>query len=286
MTENMEKIKKDILGIVSSSNSLETKLENLNQLLGSLNPLENTEEIFLVCDACILCAEKLDKTEMIAQLCLLKGKAEISKTSFLIKEMKELTLALGWFAPALKSEKNRYEELDKVVKEIWANTQKYIDTAFFYLNKNPYIGPAGYCQKMAGEIYGSFYLQLRLYYLGSGKPWKSKIANYKIIRFLNIDDVLLLDKKSRTRTKDVRRTCLRCFKESIKYYKQDKAWSFLADCYLSLCLEYHSFNSPIRSKITLYKAVRVIKKYKVKSLDNRLESMKKLPLFGGSGERN
>jgi len=211
MRENMEKIKKDVLAIVSSSDAFEVKLEQLNQLLITLNPLDNVKEMFLVCDAGILCAEKLGKTEMIAQFYLIKGKAEISQTSFLIKEMKELTLALGWFAPALKSEKNRYDELEKRVHEIWANTQKYITDGFAYLNKNPYVGPAGYCQTIAGEIYGAFYLQLKLYHCGSGRPWRSKIANYKIMRFLDLDDFFLLGKKSRTRIEDIKSTCLKCF---------------------------------------------------------------------------
>ena len=194
--------------------------------------------------------------------------------------MKELTLALGWFAPALKSEKLRYEELEKRVQEIWANTQRYINAGFLYLNKNPYIGPAGYCQKMAGEIYGAFYLELRLYHCGSGQPWKSKIANYKIMRFLGFDDFFLIDKKSRKKINDAKNTCLKCFKEARKYYIQSKAWSFLADSYISLGLEYHSFNSPIRSKLSLYKAKRLIKKYKIQDLDERLKSIKTLPWLG------
>lgn len=284
MQKNIEKIKKTIDAIVNSADSLENKLEQLNQLIASLDPLENLEELFLVYDAAILCADKLKKTEMIAQLYLLKAKSEISKAIFLINEIKNLTLALGWFSFALKSEKDRYEKLNKRVQEIWSNTQKYIDIGFQYLNKRPYIGVAGYCQKMAGEIYGGFYNQLKLYKFGSGRPWRARVGNYKIARFLDLDNFLMLDKKARDRLREVKQNCLKCFDESIKYYKQEKAWRFLADCYISLGLEYHSFNSPFRSKLALYKAERLIKKYKILSLKERLESMKRLPLIGSSAD--
>jgi hypothetical protein len=171
------------------------------------------------------------------------------------------------------------------VQEIWSNTQKYINLGFSYLNKNPYVGPAGYCQTMAGEIYGAFYLQLKLYHCGAGKLWRSKIAKYKVMSFLDIDNFLLLDKKSRKKIREVRKTSLNCFKEAIKYYTQEKAWKFLAECYISLGLEHHSFNSPLRSNSALYKAERLIKKYKIKGLDERLESMKKLPWIGSDREK-
>lgn len=280
MKENMEKIKNEILAIASSNDSDQNKLEKLNQMLAGLNPLENSREMFLVCDAAIILANKMGKTEMIAQLFLLKAKAEIAKETFLIHEMKNLTLALGWFGFARKSEKSRYDQLEARVQEIWSNTQKYIDTGFAYLNKNPYIGPAGYCQKMAGEIYASFYLQLKLYHFTSGRPWRAKISKYKLVRFLDIDDLFLLNKKSRKRTREVRRDSLKCFHEAIKYYTQSKAWDFLAECYISLGLEYHSFNSPIRSKISLYKASVLIKKYKITGLNDRLKSISKMPLIG------
>jgi hypothetical protein len=280
MQENIERTKKTIISIVSTTDGLENKLEQLNQLLVTLNPLRNTEEQFLVCDAAILCADKLGKTEMIAQLLLIKAKAEISKAGLLIHEMKNLTLALGWFSFALKSEKNRYDELEKRVQEIWNNTQKYINTGFEYLNKKPYIGVAGYCQKITGEIYGSLYLQLKLYHFVSGRPWRARIAGYKIVRFSNLDDTFLLDRKSRDRIKEVRCDCMKCFKEAIKYYKQEKAWVFLADCYISLGLEHHSFNSPFRSKIALYRAERLIKKYKIVTLWAQLKQIRALPWIG------
>lgn len=280
MKENIEKIKEVVLSIAKSSISLVDKLNEYNNFLGGLNPLENSEGMALVCDAAIFCADKIGKTEMVAQLYLIKAKAEVSKGASLIKEMKELTLALGWFAFALKSEKERYDELEKGIQEIWARTQMYINAGFEYLKKNPYVGPAGYCQKMTGEIYATFYLQLKLYHLSSGRPWKARVANYRIMRFLDLDDLFLLDKKSRDRVREVKRDCLICFRESIKYYKQEKAWNFLADCYISLSLEYHSFNSPIRSRIFLSKAQRLIKTYKINDLDKRLKSVKSMPFIG------
>ena len=282
MIENMEKIKEEVKLIVSSSDTVELKLDRLNNLLSTLKPIDHTKEMLFVCDAAIICANDAGKPHMVAQFCLIKVKAEISQTSFYIKDIKDLTLPPGWFAPALKVTKARQAECEKRVQEIWTNTQKYIDVGFAYLNKNPLIGAAGYCQTMAGEIYASYYLELKLYHFGSGRPWNSKLSNYRIISFLGVDNFLLLDRKSRKKITSVRKISLKCFKEAKKYYTEIRAWRFLADCYLSLGLEHHSFNSPIRSKIAFYRAEKLIKKYKIIDLEARLESMRKLPLIGST----
>lgn len=280
MAEENNTIKKAIIDIVRSSSDMNVVLNALGNLLVTLRPIENADEIILVCDASIICANKIGKTEMIAQFFLMKARAEMSKPGHLIHEMKNLTLALGWFAPALKVEKDRYEELDKKVNDIWKNVQMYLNTGFEYLKKNPYVGPTAYCYHIAGEVYASFYLQLKLYCMGSGRPWRSKIGNYKIVRFLNMDDLFILDKASRKRVSGARKDCLRYFKEAIKYFKQEKAWKFLADCYLGLAVEHHSFNSPLRCKIAIYRAEELIKKHKISELQERLVSTKSMPLIG------
>jgi hypothetical protein len=211
---------------------------------------------------------------MLAQFYVMKAKAEISKPGKLIQEMKNLTLALGWFSHALKNEKNRYDELDKNVNESWNKIQSYLNTGFEYLKKKAYVGPAGYCYQIAGEVYGSFYLQFTLYKMGSGKPWKSKIAMLKIIRFLNLDLFLLVDKESRKRAFAIKKDSIRYIKEAIRCFKEEKAWGNLADAYLALSTEYRSFNSPIRSKIALYNSEKIIERHELNNLIERLKLFK------------
>jgi len=255
-------------------------LGKLGDLLGTLNPIEHADGIQLVCDASILCANKINRSEMIAQFYVMKAKAEISKPIFFIHEMKNLTMALGWFAHALKSEKQRYEELDKKVNEIWKNVQILLNTGFKYLEQNPYVGPTAYCYETAGEVYASFYLQLKLYDFASGRPWKSKIANMWVIRLLNFDDFFLLSKASQNRIRIIKKDSLKYLRLALKYFEQEKVWKFLANCYLTLAVEHHSFNNPLQSKLAIYKAKRIIRKYRITGLNDRLESANSMPLLG------
>jgi hypothetical protein len=271
MTENMEKIKEEILNIVSSESDLNIVLQRLGNLLSTLKPIQDADRIHLVCNASIMCAEKLGRTEMLAQFYIMKAKAEITKPAALIHEMKNLTLALGWFSHALKKEKNKYEELDKKVNESWNTIQSYLNTGFEYLKEKAYVGPAGYCYQIAGEVYGTFYLQFTLYKMGSGKPWRSKIAMLKIIRFLNMDILFLIDKESRKRAVAIRKDSIRYIKEAIRCFKEEQAWGNLADAYLALSTEYRSFNSPIRSRYALYKSEKLTDEHKLENMVERLK---------------
>ncbi len=274
MTENMEKIKEHILNIVSSESDLNIVLQKLGDLLSTLKPIQDADKIHLVCNASIMCAEKLGRTEMLAQFYIMKAKAEVSKTPELIHEMKNLTLALGWFSHALKNEKNRYEELDKKVNKSWSAIQSYLNTGFEYLKKKAYVGPAGYCYQIAGEVYGNFYLQFTLYKMGSGRPWKSKIAMFKIIRFLNLDLFFLVDKESRKRAFAIKKDSIRYIKEAIRCFKEEKARGNLADAYLALSTEYKSFNSPIRSRYALYKTEKITREHQLENMIERLKLCK------------
>lgn len=282
MEAKNESTKKSILEIVNSSSDMNVVLNELGKLLSTLKPIENADDIHLVCDASILCANKIGRPEMIAQFYVMKANAEISKPAILIHEMKNLTLALGWFAHALKFEKQRYEKLDKRVNEIWGNVQSFLNAGFKYLEQKPYVGPAAYCYETAGGVYASFYLQLKLYDFGSGRPWRSKIANMWLVRLLNLDDLFLLSKTSRKRIRNIKKDCLKYLRLAVKYFKKEKSWKFLANCYLTLAVEHHSFNSPLRSKLSIYKAKRIIKKHKITGLNDRLNSVNSMPLLGSS----
>jgi hypothetical protein len=274
MADENETIKNEIIQIVRSNTDMNVVLQKLGDLLSTLKPIRDADKIHLVCDASILCANKINRTEMIAQFYLIKANAEISKAASPVHEMRNLTLALGWFSHALKSEKNRYEELDKKVNDTWNNVQAYLNAGFEYLNKKPLLGPAGYCYQKAGEIYGTFYLQFTLYKMGSGRPWKSKVAMLKIIRFLNLDLSFLVDKESRKRAASIKKDSIRYLNEAIRCFKEEKAWGNLADAYLVLSMEHRSFNNPLRSKYALHKAEKIIKKCKLNDLVDRLNEFK------------
>jgi hypothetical protein len=271
MSDENEIIKNQILEIARSESDLNIVLQKLGDLLSTLKPIQDADRIHLVCNASIICAEKIGRTEMLAQFYIMKAKAEIAKPATLIHEMKNLTLALGWFSHALKNEKNRYEELDKKVNESWNIIQSYLNTGFEYLKKKAYVGPAGYCYQIAGEVYGNFYLQFTLYKMGSGRPWRSKIAMLKIIRFLNLDLLFLIDKESRKKAFAIRKDSIRYIKEAIRCFKEEEAWGNLADAYLALSTEYKSFNSPIRSSYALYKAEKITERYKIANMIERLK---------------
>ena len=271
MPDENEIIKNQILEIARSESDLNIVLQKLGDLLSTLKPIQDADRIHLVCNASIICAEKIGRTEMLAQFYIMKAKAEITKPATLIHEMKNLTLALGWFSHALKNEKNRYEELDKKVNESWNTIQSYLNTGFEYLKKKAYVGPAGYCYQIAGEVYGNFYLQFTLYKMGSGRPWRSKIAMLKIIRFLNLDLLFLIDKESRKKAFAIRKDSIRYIKEAIRCFKEEEAWGNLADAYLALSTEYKSFNSPIRSSYAFYKAEKITERYKIANMIERLK---------------
>lgn len=281
MSNKKEIIKKQILDILNSTPDMDQAISKLAVILLRLKPIEDAEEIHSVCDASIVCAKNIGRTEMMAQFYLMKAKAEISKPGILIHEMKNLTIALGWFDHALKSEKQRYEELDKKVNEIWGKVQFYLNNGFEYLNKKAYVGPAGYCYQIAGEVYGNFYIQFKLYKIISGRPWKSWIGMFKIFRFLNLDNLLLLDKESRKRNLGIKKDCLMYIHQAIRCFKEDKAWNNLADSYLALATEQHLFNNPFRCWYALYMAEKIINKHNLTDMLARLKPFKSRKFLSG-----
>ncbi|MFA5132455.1 MAG: hypothetical protein WC444_04000 [Candidatus Paceibacterota bacterium] len=275
-----EDIKKKIQAISNSQLQDEEKLRLLNEFLGTLLPMDHPNEIIFLCDQGIDIGIRVNKFEVSAQLCLIKAKAKISEVAPMIHEMKNITLALSWFGFSLESTRKRYEELHKKVLNNWQSTQDSINQGFDYLRQNPYMGATAYCYQTCGEIYANYYLQLRLYYFISGRPWRARLASFKFIMFLNLDEFFVTSKESRKKMNNVKSDCLKSFAKAIEYYKKEKAWEFLANCYLSLALEHHSFSSPIRSKFFLYKAKYFIKKYKITTLQERFEGIRKMPLIG------
>lgn len=280
MKSDIEKTKKIILDIITSNDSIINKVARLNDLIGLFNPLEHSLELTLICDAALALSRKNNMNEMIAQLYFIKAKIEISKDPFLLHEIKNAKMAIGWQGFALQRERNQYLKMDQRLQQIWENTQRYLDTGFSYLNRKPLVGVVVYCYTIAGEIYGGFYLQKKLYEFGSGRPWRARIANYKIIRFLNIDDYLLINKKARLKIRLVQRDSLRFFSEAIKMCKSQNAYEPLARCYLSLALEHQSFSNPIRNRLALVRAELLINRFKLFGLKDRLNSLKMMPLIG------
>ncbi len=66
----------------------------------------------------------------------------------------------------------------------------------------------------------------------------------------------------------------------MKCFKKEGSWKFLASCYITFAREYHCFNSPLRSKLSIYKAKMVIRKHGVTGLDENLESVDSMPFLG------
>jgi hypothetical protein len=284
MEEINEQLKKTVLDILASAADYETKIVSINKLMMPLNPARDGNELMFLCDAGIFCAQKASRTEMLAQLYLMKSKVEVAKAIFLVRQMKDFTMNLDWFGFTLKQERDGYTDLDERTQKIWQTMQAYINEGFKYLNQKPYVSATIYCYKIAAESYGSYALQLSLYHMKSKRPWRARLANYKITRFLDLDDMFLFDISSRKRIHNARRECFDCLKEAVKYAKQEDDHDSLADCYLTLALEHHSFNNPIRSKLFLCKARRLIKKYGLDRLIDQMEGIKNLPLIGSNGK--
>lgn len=286
MKESLKSLRGLLASIIQSPATDGEKLERINILLSTFKPLDHAEVMGLVCDVGIALANQSTRTEMIAQLFHIKAKAEVLKASFPIHESKNLKLALGWFGFALESEKDRFNQLESLTKEVWVNTQKYIDYGFNYLKMKPYITAVGYCQRTVGDVLSTIYLQKVGYYFQPVGSWTARIAQFKLVRFLNLDVPLLIDKQSRKELKRIKKDALRCFDEAIKAFKQENAWEFLAESYIGLGLEHHSFNSPIRSKLALYRAQRLIKKHAIHGLDDRLRSIQDMPLIGSDRDES
>lgn len=284
--ENVEnKFKASLDAIVASSQSDQDKISAISEIIANLNTLTQNAEISLAAETGAVLARKVGRPEMAAQFCLMRAKAEIAKAGEIIGEMKNLKMAIDWFGFALESASNRYKELEKKLNAIWSTTQALIDTGYKLLNEKPYVGAVGYCHSAAGQIYGSYYLQLKLYYFTTGRPWRARIGNYKISRWFGFDDFFIMDKKSRLHLKKVKKDCISSLHQAVKLFKREKAHQYVIDAYLDLVLEHHSFNDPIRSKFYMLLAKFLIRKNglsKDDRLTKRVKSLGELPFIGSN----
>ena len=159
-----------------------------------------------------------------------------------------------------------------------------IDLGYKLLNQKPYVGVVAYCHRTVGEIYGLNYLQLKTFYFIPGKPWKAKFGNFKLFRWIGIDDLFVTDKKSRKHLKMIKKNCLSAFHQAVKLFKKEKDPVFWVDSYLGLVLEHHSFNDAVRSKFYLWLSWWLMKCYKIKEprLWDNYKSLKEFPLIGSN----
>lgn len=262
----------------SSSLSDTEKLQRFVNLMASLKPVDNSEALILACTYGISCAQRLSRPEMEAQFYITRAKVFIMQTGTLIHEMKNITLAPHWFQFALESEKKRYSELDVQVKKIWNDVQADIEGAFKTINKNRVSGAVAFVLKTTGEIYGQYYLQLRLYCFKSKSPFHARLANMKFFQWIGLDDFFVLDKVARKKLRTVRKDCITNLHKSISLFRKSKNYDYLADALLAISTEHHSFQNPIRAKFYLIWAERLIKKYDIKALKENLMHIKQTTL--------
>jgi hypothetical protein len=286
--QDENKLEKILSGITESNSSPDEKIAELNNLIAGLNPLDHGSEIRRASEIGGTIAAKADRPEMAAQFCLMRAKAEIAEVAPVIAEMKNLQMAIDWFEFALETEEERYKELNHKLQTAWQSTQTIIDVGYKLLNKKPYVGAVAYCHRTAGEIYASYYLQLKLYYFTAGKPWKARVGNIALVRWLDLDDLFIMTKKSRVHLRSVKRDCLNALHQAVRLFKREKAHTYLIESYFELALEHHSFNNPIRSKIYLWWGWLLIKWYKIDEprLQKSFISLRELPLIGSSRDKN
>jgi len=159
----MDNLIKKIEEIERSSLSDMEKLQNFVNFMANLNPAENYDTLMSACKYGISYSSKLNRPEMEAQFYISRAKILIMQTVRPIGEMKNITLAPNWFQFALESEKRKYNELNEKVKKTWDNVHSDIDKAFETINKNRDLGAVAFCLKTTGEIYGQYYLQIKLF---------------------------------------------------------------------------------------------------------------------------
>jgi len=270
----MNDLVKKIKEVATSSVPEIEKLQQFVNFMANLKPVDNSTALMLACTYGSSSAQKLNKPEMEAQFYITRAKVLIMQTGTQIHEMKNITLAPNWFQFALESERKRYSELDMQVKKIWEDVQSDIKKAFEAINKNRIAGAVAFTLKTTGEIYGQYYLQLRLYCFRSKSPFHARLANMKIFRWLGVDDFFVLDKTARRKLKEVKKDCLNNLHKAITILRQLKSYDYLADALLAISTEHHSFQNPIRAKLYLIFAERLIKKHKIKELEGNLALMK------------
>jgi hypothetical protein len=278
-TNGMSDLVGKIKEVASSSMPEAEKLQRFVNFMAMLKPIDNSEDLILACTYGASSAQRLNRPEMEAQFYITRAKVFIMQTGTLIHEMKNITLAPNWFQFALESEKKRYTELDTRVKKIWGDVQIDIEKAFEAINKNRIAGAVAFVLKTTGEVYGQYYLQLRLYCFKSKSPFYARLANMKIFRWVGVDDFFVLNKTARNKLKIVKRDCLTNLHKAISLFKQSKNYDYLADALLALSTEHRSFQNPIRSRLYLAQAEKLIKKHKITELEGNLALMKKWEPF-------
>ena len=280
--ESNDKFEHKLKGITDSGMSPDEKINALNDLIAGLNSLHHGAEICRASEMGAIIAGNADRPEMAAQFCVMRAKAEIAEAGALIGEMKNLKMAIDWFGFGLESEKNRYSELDTKLNIIWNTTQAIIDTSYKFIKKKPYVGAVAYCQRTVGEIHGQFYLLLKLHYFVTGQPWRARVGNYKLSRWLGFDDLFIMSKKSRAHLRSVKKDCLKSLHQAISLFRQEKARAYSIETYFDLALEHHSFNDLLSGKFYLWWGWLLMKRYKIDEprLQASFESLRQLPLIG------
>lgn len=279
--DNFEQTLKSITDSGMSSDEI---INTFNDLISGLNSLRHGAEIRRASEIGVVIANRADRPEIAAQFCLMRAKAEIAEAGSLIGEMKNLKMAIDWFEFGLETDKKRFKELDIKLNTIWDTTQTIIDAGYKLINKKPYVGAVAYCHRTAGEIYGQYYLQLKLHYMIIGRPWRARIGNYVLSRWLGIDDLFIMTKKSRTHLRRARRNCLNALHQALDLFWQEKAHAYVVENYFDLALEHHSFNDPIRSRFYFYWGWLLMKWYKINEprLRKNFDSLRDLPLIGSN----
>jgi hypothetical protein len=277
-----DNFKNTVKSITDSGMSPDEKVNAMNELISGLNSLRHGAEIRHATEVGAVIADKAGRPEMAAQFCLMRAKAEIAEAGMHIGEMKNITMAIDWFEFGLETEMKRHKELDTKLQTTWRNTQAIIDMGYKLINKKPYVGAVAYCHRTAGEIYGQYYLQLKLHYFVPGRPWRARSGNLRLSRWLGMDDLFIMTKKSRTHLRKVRKDCLKSLHQAIGLFRREVAYAYVVETYFDLSLEHHSFNDPIRSKIYLWRGWLLMKWHKLSEprLQKNFDSLRGLPLIG------
>jgi hypothetical protein len=275
---------KTFRAIIDSGGTADEKIAALSALIAGLNCLHHDTEIRRATETGIVIARQADRSEMVAQFYLMRAKSEMAGVSLSIKDMKELTMAPDWFNFSLESDKKLYKELDGKLQTVWSRTQAMIDLGYKFLNQKPFVGAAAYCHRTAGEIYASYYLQLKLHHFVVGRPWRARMGKYLISRWLGLDDLFIMTRKSRRHLQSVKKDCLKSLHMAVDLFKKEKAYDYVVETYFDLALEHHSFNDSIRSQFYLWQGWFLMKKWKLNEprLINNFIAVQELPLIGSS----
>lgn len=273
-----------VRNIVASSATPEDRLSALGELQAGLNPLRQNSESRLVCESGASLAAKSGRPEIAAQFCLMRAKIELAAASPLVGEMKNITMAIDWFAFGLEAEEKRNEQLESDFRTAWNRTRALIDTGYKLLNKSPLVGAVAYCHRTVGAIYGHRYLQLKLYKHTSRGPLRAKVCNLAVSQWLGIDERLMMSRESRAELRAIKKHCLNTLHEAKRLFASQKAWVFLVETYFDLSLEHHSFNDAIRSKWYLWYGLLLSRLHKLHDphLGVTFQSLRELPLIGSN----